>query len=342
MSPIAIPGPTIFGIDDVGPVGELYIAGINNSTGAFQLDKSANANNGAVTPTFTGVTVNLGGSFTLPAVPDPNPAGLEGQVYVGVDRSGGPRNGWVYMLATAYTGGADPEDIMFARSTDGGATWSAPVRVNNDASAANHYQWFGTLSVAPNGRIDVVWNDTRESLTYNLSRLYYAYSNDGGVTWLGNTPVSPQWNSVIGWPQQNKIGDYYGMVSDKVGASVAFAATLNGEQDVFFLRIGDWDCNGNGIPDATDLAAGVLHDCNGNGIPDECEIAAGVQVVCPCYANCDGSTAAPVLNVADFTCFLQRYASGDPYANCDASTTVPTLNVADFTCFLQKYAAGCP
>jgi len=61
-----------------------------------------------------------------------------------------------------------------------------------------------------------------------------------------------------------------------------------------------------------------------------------------CYANCDGSVAAPVLNVADFSCFLTKYASGDPYANCDQSTMPPTLNVADFSCFLTKYAAGCP
>ena len=60
-----------------------------------------------------------------------------------------------------------------------------------------------------------------------------------------------------------------------------------------------------------------------------------------CYANCDASTTQPVLNVADFTCFLQRYAAGDSYANCDGSTTSPVLNVADFTCFLQRYAAGC-
>jgi hypothetical protein len=62
----------------------------------------------------------------------------------------------------------------------------------------------------------------------------------------------------------------------------------------------------------------------------------------PCYANCDGSTTAPVLNVGDFTCFLQKFAAADPYANCDQSTTPPVLNVGDFTCFLQKYAAGCP
>jgi serralysin len=61
-----------------------------------------------------------------------------------------------------------------------------------------------------------------------------------------------------------------------------------------------------------------------------------------CYANCDNSTATPVLNVGDFTCFLQRFAAGESYANCDSSTSPPVLNVGDFTCFLQRFAAGCP
>ena len=61
-----------------------------------------------------------------------------------------------------------------------------------------------------------------------------------------------------------------------------------------------------------------------------------------CYPNCDASTAIPVLNVNDFTCFLKKYAAGDAYANCDGSTTPPVLNVNDFICFQQKYAAGCP
>jgi hypothetical protein len=61
-----------------------------------------------------------------------------------------------------------------------------------------------------------------------------------------------------------------------------------------------------------------------------------------CYANCDGSNAAPILNVQDFSCFLQRFAGGDPYANCDGSTAPPVLNVADFSCFLQRFAQGCP
>lgn len=61
-----------------------------------------------------------------------------------------------------------------------------------------------------------------------------------------------------------------------------------------------------------------------------------------CYANCDGSTAPPVLNVNDFQCFLNRFAGGNPGANCDGSTQPPILNVNDFACFLNRFAAGCP
>jgi len=61
-----------------------------------------------------------------------------------------------------------------------------------------------------------------------------------------------------------------------------------------------------------------------------------------CYANCDGSSAAPILNVNDFICFQSKFAAGDSAANCDGSTVAPVLNVNDFVCFQQSYAAGCP
>ncbi len=60
-----------------------------------------------------------------------------------------------------------------------------------------------------------------------------------------------------------------------------------------------------------------------------------------CYANCDNSTTAPVLNVLDFACFLNKFASGNVYANCDFSTSPPELNVLDFACFLNRFASGC-
>jgi hypothetical protein len=66
----------------------------------------------------------------------------------------------------------------------------------------------------------------------------------------------------------------------------------------------------------------------------------GCPPVCG-YANCDGSTVEPVINVNDFSCFANRFAAGDVYANCDGSTSAPVLNVNDFACFMNKFAAGC-
>jgi hypothetical protein len=75
---------------------------------------------------------------------------------------------------------------------------------------------------------------------------------------------------------------------------------------------------------------------------------------CPpagCYANCDGSSIAPILNVDDFTCFINEFALAaalphgqqlEHYVNCDGSTIAPVLNVDDFTCFINAFAAGCP
>jgi hypothetical protein len=62
-----------------------------------------------------------------------------------------------------------------------------------------------------------------------------------------------------------------------------------------------------------------------------------------CYPNCDSSTTPPILNIADFACFLNHFAAGDVYANCDACSwcSPPVLNVLDFACFLNRFAAGC-
>jgi hypothetical protein len=62
---------------------------------------------------------------------------------------------------------------------------------------------------------------------------------------------------------------------------------------------------------------------------------------CTCYANCDGSTVAPNLNINDFVCFMNAYAVSDPWANCDHSTAAPVLNINDFQCFLNQFALGC-
>jgi hypothetical protein len=233
QSPSFVPSSPIWGTLDVAPDGTLYMVGTTGPDGPIYVSRSSDAQNSGVTPSFTTTTVDLGGTIQTGG---PNPAGLLGQLWIAVDRSSGPRSGWVYVLASVKTP-TDPLDVMFIRSTDGGQTWSVPVRVNDDAPGTRAFQWFGTMSVAPNGRIDAVWNDTRGSADSTISALYYAYSLDGGATWSANEQASPVWNSTVGWPKQNKIGDYYQMISRDAAADLAWAATFNGEQDVYHLRI---------------------------------------------------------------------------------------------------------
>lgn len=262
LVPIFIPpAPPVFGTMSVGPDGELYTAGIDFpsfSNGNFLIVRSSNAQDPDKTPTFDlGAPVNMGGSLT--GASGPNPAGLLGQTWVATDHSDGPTRGNVYMLCSVDPQGSDPLDVHFVRSQDGGATWSAPIRVNDDPNNNGAWQWFGTMSVAPNGRIDVIWNDTRNDPADNFSELFYSSSSDAGVTWSKNVALSAPFDHSLGYPQQQKLGDYYDMISDNTGAHIAYAATFNGEQDVYYLRIDvaeepgcEGDANGDGVVDPLD------------------------------------------------------------------------------------------
>ena len=255
IQPISLPPQQFFGTLTVDPDGVLYVAGgVNWPNGPFAVSRSTNAQNVLQTPTFDFSTlVDLDGFFGFSI--GPNPAGLLGQVSIVSDHSHGPTHGNLYLLCSVIRSSvSDPMDVMFSRSTDRGQTWSVATRVNDDPLGNNAWQWFGTTSVAPNGRIDVVWNDTRNTGVTNLSELFYTYSEDAGVTWSTNIAVSPVFDSWVGWPNQNKLGDYYDMISDNGGASLAYAATFNGEQDVYSLRI-EQAC-GLGPPDAAAAVPG--------------------------------------------------------------------------------------
>jgi hypothetical protein len=127
--------------------------------------------------------------------------------------------------------------VMFVRSTNGGQTFSTPKRVNDDPINHSKWHWFGTFAVAPNGRIDSVWFDTRNAANNTDSQLFYSYSTDAGNTWSPNLAVSIAFNPFLGYPQQNKLGDYITIVSDNTGGDVAYAATFNLEQDVYYVRV---------------------------------------------------------------------------------------------------------
>ncbi|UCD75552.1 MAG: hypothetical protein JSV91_01280, partial [Phycisphaerales bacterium] len=269
--PVPIPDEPMWGVTAVGPDGEVYVAGRRSYTDTeFVVAKSTTIQDPFEPLGFDfSVEVEMDGRHQYYLQYGPNPGGLMGQAWIAADHSDGPTRGYLYLLCSVKPdGGNDPMDVHFTRSTDGGHTWSPPIRVND---VQDGWQWFGTMSVAPNGRIDVIWNDTRNDPDGYDSEVYYSYSTDTGDSWSEAVPLTPPFDPHLGWPQQDKLGDYYDMVSDNVGADLAYAATFNGEQDVYYLRIGDHDCNGNGVGDEQDITDGFSADCNENGIPDECE-----------------------------------------------------------------------
>lgn len=113
-----------------------------------------------------------------------------------------------------------------------------------------------------------------------------------------------------------------------VAAGTAFDAAIRTDGTVAI-----WGTDVNGAPPPV-APAGQFLDVRVNSF-----VAA--VLTDRCYANCDQSTTAPVLNVADFACFLNQFADGRWEANCDNSITAPYLNVQDFVCFLNHFAAGC-
>ena len=237
MNPITIPNAPQWGTPDVDSNGNLFFGGVTTSLTQFWCLRSTNAKNGAVTPSFDQSTaVNLGGRIDY--MDTINPEGLIGQVFLAADRSGTSTNNNVYMMASVLpTGFNTGSDVMFVRSTNGGQTFSAPKRVNDDPVNHSKWHWMGTLSVAPNGRIDSVWHDTRNAANNTDSQLFYSYSTDAGTTWSPNIAVSNAFNPFLGYPAQNKMGDYMTIVSDNTGANVAYAATFNLEEDIYYVRV---------------------------------------------------------------------------------------------------------
>lgn len=72
-----------------------------------------------------------------------------------------PVNGDLYVAYDDVGAGADDlADVLLTQSIDGGATWTSPVRLNNDGTAND--QWQPSLAVTPDGtKLGVFWYDRR-------------------------------------------------------------------------------------------------------------------------------------------------------------------------------------
>jgi subtilisin-like proprotein convertase family protein len=110
---------------------------------------------------------------------------------IDVDNSGGACDGTLYATYGDYTsGGATETDIWVTRSTNGGTTWSAPVKVNDDG-LAGRTQFHPFLQVdQSNGSVVVAWHDARNDANNRKVEIFTTRSTNCGVSFEANTKAS--------------------------------------------------------------------------------------------------------------------------------------------------------
>ncbi|MBM4158094.1 MAG: T9SS type A sorting domain-containing protein [Ignavibacteria bacterium] len=129
---------------------------------------------------------------------------------IAVDRSGGIRNGYIYVTwaqRNLSPAGSDA-DICFAYSSNSGSTWSTVKRVNDDALNNGKQQFHPYITVdQSNGLIAIVFYDTRDVISEDSCNTYIALSNDGGNNFI-NIKVSNTAQKPV--PLQGYSEGYYG------------------------------------------------------------------------------------------------------------------------------------
>jgi len=206
---------------DLGGNGVVYIAGMDEGGGGFP----HNDNNLIFKSTDGGVTWS--NTYTGPSFPGPGVTAVGYFACMFPDNGGYWRHqGWgepaafnniVHLVYAQHGAGSDPGDVYYIRSTDGGVTFGAPVKLNTDATTRP--QWQPNLSVSPTGTLLATWYDARESANCQVGntgipcyRMWSRKSNDNGVTWLPDDMLSDVVSPLPAQPdngiQPTYAGDY--------------------------------------------------------------------------------------------------------------------------------------
>jgi hypothetical protein len=101
--------------------------------------------------------------------------------------------------------------VFFSCSTDGGATWSTPSKINDQAGKND--QFFPRLALdETTGHLMVVYYDTVNDSNRVKTDIWMQNSTDGGATWSGAARItSKQTDETSAGADANQYGDYIGL-----------------------------------------------------------------------------------------------------------------------------------
>lgn len=164
----------------IGPNGEIYVAWAGPEGLVF--DRSLDEGETWLENDIFICDIGGGWDYAIPGIYRAN--GLPVTI---CDTSGGPNHGTIYVNWTDQTNGSDDTDVWLVKSTDGGNTWTDPVRVNDDPPGSQQFfTWVAIDQVT--GYLWFVYYD-RRNYDSNLTDVYMAFSTDGGENFI-NFPVS--------------------------------------------------------------------------------------------------------------------------------------------------------
>ncbi|HEX2048684.1 MAG TPA: sialidase family protein [Acidimicrobiales bacterium] len=165
------------------------------------------------------------------------------------------------------------QDIYYYRSTDGGRTWSERRNVTDDDPKDLFSQYYPNIAVAPDGRVEIAFWDTRNDPGYRSNDVYMTTSTDNGVTWSKNLRVTDQSiDRRIGvWSTNFDITSPPGLAPAKAYTMLAWDDTRNtdrtapdatslggGLQDIYVAAV-QYEALGGGTSNAAKVAlAGVV------------------------------------------------------------------------------------
>ncbi|HMS97928.1 MAG TPA: T9SS type A sorting domain-containing protein [Saprospiraceae bacterium] len=177
----------------VGPEGEIYISWAGPNGLVF--NKSIDSGDTWLENEIKIDPMPGGWDFLVPGIYRTN-----GLPVTACDVSNGPNRGTIYVNWTDQRNGTDNTDVWLAKSLDGGQSWSAPIKVNDDNTG--RHQFFTWMAIDQNnGHLYFVFYDRRNH-SNNATDVYMALSMDGGQTFINRkiseAPFLPNENIFFG------------------------------------------------------------------------------------------------------------------------------------------------
>lgn len=189
----------------VGPNGEVYVSWAGPA--GLMFDKSLDSGNTWIDSDIFISSIPDGWDYEIDGISRAN-----GLPITLCDLSGGPNHGDIYVNWSDQRNGSHNTDIFMCKSTDGGQSWTSPLRINDDTTQTQQFFTWMTIDQTT-GWLYCIFYD-RRNYSDTRTDVYMAISKDGGQSFenylISETPFIP--NSNIFFGDYTNISANNGMV----------------------------------------------------------------------------------------------------------------------------------